>query len=138
MTLSKETLKNLLDLMQKGTLAVAVVSIALLSNVALSVRSVEKQAIAELGELLRICAKKSNLSARNIINGVLAEKDPSLTHSTLTDQGGIVNFYYYNRVQLKNSSGVALGSFSVPFPQVVYEIIDPEWEDRPFIERLRL
>jgi hypothetical protein len=54
MALSKDTLKNLIDAMQKVSLAITAVSIALFSNVALSHKSVEKEAVDELAQFLRI------------------------------------------------------------------------------------
>jgi primosomal replication protein N len=73
MPLSKDTLKNLLDVMQKVSLAVMVLSIALFSNVVLSHRSVEREAQSQLAQLMRIRDKIGGENARDIINNILAK-----------------------------------------------------------------
>lgn len=57
MSLSDETLKNLLDVMQKLTLAMTIVSVALFSNFVLSQQSRMAKAVEELKNLLRIQQK---------------------------------------------------------------------------------
>ncbi len=73
MSLSKDTLKNLLDVMQKISLAITAVSIGLFSNVALSHRSVEKEAQHEMDELTRVRSdhELSKYSAINVIDQAL-------------------------------------------------------------------
>lgn len=67
MSLSKEALKNLLDLMQKVSLAITAVSIGLLSSLMLSHASVEKEAQPELKKLLSIRNKFEDYLVEEII-----------------------------------------------------------------------
>jgi hypothetical protein len=69
MSLSKEALKNLLDLMQKVSLATTAVSIGLLSSLMLSHASVEKEAQPELQKLLSIRSKIHDYYVDEIIFG---------------------------------------------------------------------
>jgi hypothetical protein len=61
MALPKNALRNLLDLMQKSTLAILPVSIGLLSNALFSHRSVEKDALSELAQLLKTREKMESM-----------------------------------------------------------------------------
>jgi hypothetical protein len=68
MALSSKTIKNLLDLMQKLSLAIVVVSIGLFSNVVLSHSSIERKAGDELAQLLRIRDQIANDSAVDVVH----------------------------------------------------------------------
>jgi hypothetical protein len=68
--ISKETTKNLLDVMQKLSLAIAAVCLALVSNLAISGGDLERKAGQELTHLLKIRDQPqiTNLSAIEIID----------------------------------------------------------------------
>ncbi len=73
MALSKDTLKNLLDVIQKLSLAITAVSIGLLSTIALLRENAEARAQPELDQLLKIRDEIGTDNAIKIINKAIAK-----------------------------------------------------------------
>ena len=95
MALSKDTIKNLLDTMQKVSLVVVALSIALVSNIMVSHPTVEKEAEAELTKLMAIRNNIGDKDAKHIIDDSLEELESNgYSHLRLeldTPDGGVLS-----------------------------------------------
>jgi hypothetical protein len=117
--LSKETITNLLDVMQKVSLAIVTVSVALFSNALISRTSVEKEPESELGRLMEIRRKMGDQSPRRIVEGALRRVGKRGGSESLIEKIALADFEPSNTIQIS-------------FPMMVYDTPNSALEDKPF------
>jgi hypothetical protein len=113
----KDTVKNLLDVLQKLSLAIAAVSLALLSTILLPRHNVEKDAIPELARLQSILGKMADRSPKKIIDEALGRVGQNAGSESLTEQLTLNDFAPY--------------TVQISFPSVIYQTSNSDLKQMP-------
>lgn len=114
MHLSKESIKNLLDLLQKISLAITTISIALISNLILSHPNVEKEAARELPDLLTIREELGLLTPQTVF-GLQDLHIKNLSKSDLRE--AFYNVYKYKIIVITQTESHTERTFRLYYPQ---------------------
>lgn len=124
MPLSKDAIKNLLDVMQKLSLAIAIVSLALLSSFLLSRRNIVIRAQGELYQLKEILKQIGNDDPLSLAREALPQ------HSDAWAWMGSQRYL----AKLKTPSGTDAGGVLLLFPGIFVNIAETEWKTKRFKE----
>lgn len=149
--------------MQKVSLGIAAVSIALFSNIVLSHRSIETQAQPEFHRLEEILKKIGDSNAKSIVQLALPNElyrgiyhmksgrelsELALSERLRESRRGYFDEWWIlhardtrwrtSTLELITSAGDGVGSVRITFPSIVYQNPDPEWTKKTFKEAKNL